>query len=558
MTTNIDTQYVKKSELDIFNHYAGQLWEPDNTNHADAAEKLKRLYEKLNSIAERIGRIIFKENYQENIFKNRVQDQATPLKFKKYLWVRVSPKGKYSDLVHLIICLDKRAEAGELDTQTFFSVGWGFTDDGLKRNKKKILDKKKKLTDQKVISSRLVLDSDFSVERLVSWAVDEINRFEFNYDQFCNLFRVELDEILDKIMGDSFPDLKQPRRVASPYQSHLSDGVFLNTKSNNIIFYGPPGTGKTYRLQKLEKNYRGRCSFVTFHQSYGYEEFVEGLMPVLIDGEHSSQSSGGGKEVNYKIEPGVFKRLCDYARKDTNNGYAIFIDEINRGNISKIFGELITLIEPDKRGQEVTLAYSKTLFSVPDNVDIIGTMNTADRSLALLDTALRRRFEFEAVYPDTRAEKTPGDSDSAPLAGLRVKGIDVRRMLERINDRIEVLYDQDHCIGHAYLTGLIAEPDQEKAFAELARIFRKRIIPLLEEYFFEDRGKIRLVLGDNQKKDENLQFTEVRGSKEGGLEDLFGSENEFDGESVKQRYGWRDGAFDRPDAYIGIYSPRSE
>ncbi|MBR4736215.1 MAG: AAA family ATPase, partial [Rhodocyclaceae bacterium] len=175
----------------------------------------------------------------------------------------------------------------------------------------------------------------------------------------------------------------------------------------NRIYYGPPGTGKTYTLMQLLKEEYGyeedgeetpRYRFVTFHQSYGYEEFVEGLRPVLHD-------EGNAGEVRYEIRAGVFKELCERAREEPEQRFAMVIDEINRGNISKIFGELITLIEPDKReGAEnavtVTLPYSGDKFSVPANVDIIGTMNTADRSLALLDTALRRRFDFVELLPD--------------------------------------------------------------------------------------------------------------------------------------------------------------
>lgn len=301
-----------------------------------------------------------------------------------------------------------------------------------------------------------------------------------------------------------------------------------------------------------------RYSFVTFHQSYGYEEFVEGLRPVLNGDDEAG-------EVAYEIRPGKFKELCRKARQAPDQRFAIVIDEINRGNISKIFGELITLIEADKRDPmngdmppvKVELAYSGEKFSVPANVDIIGTMNTADRSLALLDTALRRRFDFVPLLPDTRAEKVTGEKDSAPLAGLVVTTdagtIDLRLMLERINERVEVLYDRDHCIGHAYFTPLRDEVDGRGPFAKLADIFRNRIVPLLEEYFFEDWRKIRLVLGDNQKKDVARQFVVESDAHEQDLTALFGHDHGLDSYTTKRRYSLQESAFEDPAAYIGIY-----
>jgi 5-methylcytosine-specific restriction protein B len=301
-----------------------------------------------------------------------------------------------------------------------------------------------------------------------------------------------------------------------------------------------------------------RYSFVTFHQSYGYEEFVEGLRPVLNDDAEAG-------EIQYEIRPGVFKELCRKARLAPDQRFAMVIDEINRGNISKILGEMITLIEADKRDPldgnrppaEVTLAYSGEKFSVPANVDIIGTMNTADRSLALLDTALRRRFDFVALMPDTRSEKNPADPDSAPLAGLVVTlesgVIDVREMLHRINQRIEALYDRDHCIGHAYFTALAQVPDGDERFAALKQVFRNRIVPLLEEYFFEDWQKIRLVLGDNQKKNEQTHFIRESQDHEQDLNSLFGSDHGLDAYGTKRCYAVQEIAFSKPDAYIGIY-----
>lgn len=314
-------------------------------------------------------------------------------------------------------------------------------------------------------------------------------------------------------------------------------------------------------LKKLVADYKSgppksecikRFSFVTFHQSYGYEEFVEGLRPVL-------EGDAEAGEIQYKIRPGVFKELCRRARSAPDQRFAMVIDEINRGNISKIFGELITLIEPDKReGAEnavvVTLPYSGESFSVPANVDIIGTMNTADRSLALLDTALRRRFEFVPVMPDAR------DEAGAPLAGLRVSSgeqiIDVSRMLDAINQRVEALYDRDHCIGHAYFTPLAKIPDGDERLVALQQVFSTRILPLLEEYFFEDWQKIRLVLADNQKAPA-AQIIRESIDHEDDLARLFGSDHGLDSYATKRRYAVQDAAFSNPDAYIGIYQTLS-
>jgi 5-methylcytosine-specific restriction protein B len=216
-----------------------------------------------------------------------------------------------------------------------------------------------------------------------------------------------------------------------------------------------------------------RFEFVTFHQSYGYEEFIEGLRPV-------TNAKG---DISYKVKPGVFKRLCKRAEEDPNHQYALVIDEINRGNISKIFGELISLIESDKRdGCEhelsVTLAYSDKPFKVPSNIDIIGTMNTADRSLTHIDVALRRRFEFKELRTDYRLLKSD------------VEGINIKRMLYAMNQRIELLLDREHILGHALLMKVTT-------LNELENAFKNSIMPLLEEYFFEDWENISQVLNSN-------------------------------------------------------------
>lgn len=406
--------------------------------------------------------------------------------------------------------------------------------------------------------------------------------------------------------------------VLNHYYNFLNN-YFKKNKLNpplNQILYGPPGTGKTYHtidkaLEILGENLEsrdekkakfdeyvknGQIVFTTFHQSYGYEEFVEGIKP-HIDSEENS------KEIKYEIKDGIFKELCekalenrdsiknfnfyidklkekvkiddnnpekyfelpntkysiqyrngktfrikfddmsknhkdypvsidnieklyktsnideiynsayvrailnylklqgleDYKEKDekVNLPYIIIIDEINRGNVSKIFGELITLIEPSKRIGEkeelkVTLPYSGEKFGVPKNVYIIGTMNTADRSITSLDTALRRCFEFIEMMPDVSK------------LSMDCEGINLQELLKAINTRIEYLLDREKTIGHAFFIGV-------ENLNDLKSIFQNKIIPLLQEYFYNDYALINAVLNDNgmifedKKDDKYLQ-----------------------------------------------------
>ena len=223
--------------------------------------------------------------------------------------------------------------------------------------------------------------------------------------------------------------------------------------------------------------------------------------------------------------------------EDKRQNYVFIIDEINRGNISKIFGELITLIEPSKRlgqteGMTAKLPYSQKSFGVPDNIYILGTMNTADRSIATLDTALRRRFRFKEMQPDP-----------STLTGIAVDGLNISTMLSRMNKKIAILYDREHAIGHAYFMPLKNNPSVES----LASIFADNIIPLLQEYFYEDYEKIRLVLGDNQKDNEEIQFIIARAND---YADLFGDGGTDFDESITYEINSR--AFKNIESYKSI------
>lgn len=228
---------------------------------------------------------------------------------------------------------------------------------------------------------------------------------------------------------------------------------------------------------------RKRYDFVTFHQSYSYESFIEGIRPEYI---------AATKGIDYSPKDGVFKALCGKAERHPEKQYAIFIDEINRGNISEIFGELISLLEVDKRAGEAgalsaVLPYSKTEFSVPPNINVYGTMNTADRSIDQIDIALRRRFKFQPMLPD--AGIIENELNLQGIDARDIGGIDLIRLFETLNARIEILLDSQHLLGHALFIGC-------KTVADIANVIRRSVVPLLEEYFFDDTQKIQLIFND--------------------------------------------------------------
>jgi 5-methylcytosine-specific restriction endonuclease McrBC GTP-binding regulatory subunit McrB len=355
-------------------------------------------------------------------------------------------------------------------------------------------------------------------------------------------FNVEIPSELKGKFGKTIVELTKSdaeKLIGGTINESIKEGIRENGEAliekirpildskKQVILYGPPGTGKTWLAKKfVEENaltYEEVESkaFVTFHPSYAYEEFVEGLRP----------ETDKEDRITYKVKEGIFKKICRNAynallnhagiEKKWKEGeglptltedelvkvksslsdapkFYLIIDEINRGDISRIFGELITLLEADKRlfaeyELTATLPYSKKKFGVPPNLYIIGTMNTADRSIALIDVALRRRFGFIELMPDydvLRKKLIKEEDEAKDIKEVAIKALQV------LNEKIRNLYDRDHQIGHSYFIKLKNCKTRKDTIETLRQVWFYEVIPLLQEYFYDSPEKLGEILKD--------------------------------------------------------------
>ena len=392
------------------------------------------------------------------------------------------------------------------------SICYDFPHDKYKINK----EEKVKIEDLGIDAITISISRDKVLSKTKEDLYDDIKEYHDKYkDKYYELEKI-VQGLTVKEKSKDKPETKDKPGIKIKEEIHDEKSGKINSDFPlNQILFGPPGTGKTYNTVNMaldivcpiegsqwEKEQRkdardkyqemlaaGRIVFVTFHQSMSYEDFIEGIKPKTEDGK-----------ITYEVKDGIFKELCAKAKKDESQNYVMIIDEINRGNVANIFGELISLIEDDKRlgaSEELhaELPYSHTIFGVPKNVYIIGTMNTADRSVEALDSALRRRFSFKEMMP--KSELVPEENN-------------VRSIFEIINQRIEVLKDREHQIGHSYFMGVNSEEG-------LKAVIYDKIIPLLQEYFYGDYEKIQLVLGEGFVKKDSASV-KFAGDKSGDFE----------------------------------------
>jgi hypothetical protein len=322
-----------------------------------------------------------------------------------------------------------------------------------------------------------------------SWAVSEIaNQPIVNARTRLVSMKRPRDVIWTRLQEHTSPESSQVNVSArrEPYLFDKDDQSCWTLTETGRRYVEENLAEEVEALGSSEKAQHRLSDFVmwaTFHQSYAYEDFVEGLRPVPSD-----EMPG---DVAYEIVPGVFRRICSRADGDPDNKYVLVIDEINRGNIAKILGELITLLEDDKREGEmnaldVTLPYSGDTFSVPANLYIVGTMNTTDRSIALLDVALRRRFAFVELMP--RPELLDGAMVESSEAVVPLE-----RLLRSLNQGIRRYLDRDHQIGHSYFLE-VAQASKGEQVDVLEFVWNNKIVPLLEEYFYSQRDRLAELL----------------------------------------------------------------
>lgn len=375
---------------------------------------------------------------------------------------------------------------------------------------------------------KFIIDNNISIKSIIAKALEYDPSFgSTHYD-------VELSKgvgVYKLAKADGFEKELTNNENTSQQEEKSKQNTSLRGDSlQPLILYGPPGTGKTYKMQHnyIDKFSEEDCFVTTFHQSFSYEEFVEGLKPVLLS---SSASDSSSSDVKYEIQKGIFYKACERAavlagyeslsdcisasdrssKMDeaikNNKIVLLCIDEINRANVSSVFGDLISLIEPSKRiGAKnemiVQLPYSKESFAVPANLMIVGTMNTADRSIQLLDSALRRRFRFEELLPDYD----------------KIENTTAKSILQKINARIRGLLDKDHQLGHSYFI-------EDKSDLDIFNALKDCVIPLLEEYFYNDAQKIRQILNETSESETNFY---VKDSD--AMSELDNMQNDYDNE----------------------------